>query len=1036
MKKLSIFLMILLLTAARSFGQGAVTFTLVTAPCDSNGVLVAHIPAGGTLPYRFYWTGGTTTGSAYHSGVHAYNDTLYHYTGGNVSVSAYDSLSSTYDTGSYHSTAPLSIAFNPVAPFCGASGTASVTVTGGTAPYSYYWIDMSTGTVAATTNPATIPSGLYGINVVDAGGCVFGTFGGYSLVDSISSTPTYSVSVTSTVASCTNGTATATIGSGGSGVAPYAYMWSNGATSSSITGLIMGSYNVTVTDALGCVAMGYAYISQTPSITVSTTPTPTTCLEDNGAAIAFGSGGMAPYSYVWGTGATTQSISGLTGGYYEVNVTDANGCIGTGYAYVSTSTPIVATYTSTASLCTSATGTATLSLTGGTPPYNDTFFTSPIQTGLTATGLAPGTYYFRVVDGVGCIRTGSVVVPPVDAMYGGFSATAALCTLSTGSLTVDVSGGVAPLTYSWAGGGTTNTISSRPAGYYSVTVTDANSCVISLTGNIPDYSPVTISSLSTPASCIFSSDGSILATAFGGTSPYTWSTSTTGASTSLSGLGTGEYWVSVTDASGCYASAYNYVGYNAAATSCYCTIKGNIYYDINDNCTRDAGEPPIHNIQVYCSGIGYTYTDDSGNYSFLVPSGTYTVTETVLSYYPLSSCQVNNIVVTASASSGCIIPVDFANSVNPIHSMHISTWDYYPPVPGNTYTQAVIISNEGTGTETNVLSGYKTDGQLLAPTISPAGNFVMDSSTWYTTTGGTALSMAAGTSQAYYMSYAVPTYVPLSTSVLFKDSVAYQAPMSNWLLDYSPWDNVNYFTTTVVSSYDPNFKVVAPKGTGPDGDITVNDSVLEYMVHFQNTGTYMAQNIMIIDTLDPNLDWATLTPVYQSAPCQIDLSTTGVVKFMFNNIDLPYLNAYTTISSSGMLTYTIKQRHGLAMGTQFKNKASIYFDYNAPIVTNTTLNTLEPPTSVANVATPGEFFTLYPNPASNNYSLKINSKSAGKAMIVVSDLTGRAVISKSVLVTSGVQTFTESTNGLSAGVYFVSITLDGALQTQKLVVLR
>ena len=260
--------------------------------------------------------------------------------------------------------------------------------------------------------------------------------------------------------------------------------------------------------------------------------------------------------------------------------------------------------------------------------------------------------------------------------------------------------------------------------------------------------------------------------------------------------------------------------------------------------------------------------------------------------------------------------------------------------------------------------------------------------------------------------------------------------MSNWLLDYSPWDNVNYFTTTVVSSYDPNFKEVAPKGTGPDGDITVNDSVLEYMVHFQNTGTYMAQNIMIIDTLDPNLDWATLTPVYQSAPCQIDLSTTGVVKFMFNNIDLPYLNAYTTISSSGMLTYTIKQRHGLAMGTQFKNKASIYFDYNAPIVTNTTLNTLEPPTSVANVATPGEFFTLYPNPASNNYSLKINSKSAGKAMIVVSDLTGRAVISKSVLVTSGVQTFTESTNGLSAGVYFVSITLDGALQTQKLVVLR
>jgi uncharacterized repeat protein (TIGR01451 family) len=325
---------------------------------------------------------------------------------------------------------------------------------------------------------------------------------------------------------------------------------------------------------------------------------------------------------------------------------------------------------------------------------------------------------------------------------------------------------------------------------------------------------------------------------------------------------------------------------------------------------------------------------------------------------------------------------------------------------------------------------------LLAPSMTPSGVFVADSATWYTTGGGSGLSLAAGASQAFYMNSTVPTYVPLGTSVVYKDSVAYAAPMSNWLADYSPWDNVNYFTTTVVASYDPNFKEVSPKGTGAQGYITVNDSVLEYMVHFQNTGTYMAQNIVVIDTLDANLDWKTLTPVYQSAPCQVDLSTAGVVKFVFNNIDLPYFDVYHELSSCGMLTYTIKQRPGLSIGTQIKNKASIYFDYNAPIVTNTTLNTLWYPTEVAKVAETEGFFSLYPNPAANAYSIKTNTDADGKAVLSVADLTGRTVATTTMQVSRGTQVFNQSTNGLAAGVYFVTLSLNGATQTQKLVVIK
>jgi uncharacterized repeat protein (TIGR01451 family) len=279
---------------------------------------------------------------------------------------------------------------------------------------------------------------------------------------------------------------------------------------------------------------------------------------------------------------------------------------------------------------------------------------------------------------------------------------------------------------------------------------------------------------------------------------------------------------------------------------------------VNNNCTQDAGEPGIPNIQIYCSGIGYTYTDATGHYSFKVPSGSYTISETVLAFYPLSGCQSNAIPVTAVASAGCIHTVDFANLINPIHDMHISTWDYNYAIPGHAYTQVSVVSNDGTVTEGSILAGYKTDGQLFAPSFVPTGIF-SGTSYWYNS--GTFPSLNPGFAQALYMNYTVPTSIPLGTDVVTKDTVAYTAPMAtNWLADYSPWNNVNYNHTFTVSSYDPNFKEVNPKGSGPTGLITSSDSILEYMVHFQNTGTWVAENVVVIDTLDNNLDWTSLKP--------------------------------------------------------------------------------------------------------------------------------------------------------------------------------
>ncbi|MFI5195572.1 MAG: T9SS type A sorting domain-containing protein [Chitinophagales bacterium] len=1030
MKKLFL-LALLAILACRSFAQ--ITFTLVANPCDTNKILVVHYPVCTFSPSLISWSPGTFSGAVTHNSVIGPTDTLYNYPGGYAHVAIENSCY--MDSGTYYLAPSFSFTFAPIPAYCGTIATTSVTVTGGTPPYSYSWYDYS-GTVG-TTNPITLPSGLYGILIVDAAGCMCGTINfPYGPSDTLQPITTYSVTTTSTDANCTNGTA-AVVGIPSGAVPPLNYLWSTGATSPSLSGLVMGSYNVTVTDALGCVAYSSAYINQLTTINVNTTPTPATCIANDGAIIGFGSGGTPPYTYLWSNGATTQSQTGLPASSLYLTVTDANGCIGNGYGYISASTPITVTYSSTPSLCISSTGTATLAISGGTAPYTDTFYTVPLQTAVTASNLAPGTYSFHVVDALGCVQDGAVVVPPIDILNLGFTTTAALCTLSNGSMSVAPTGGVSPYTYSWSTGATTPGITSKPAGWYTVTVTDNNHCAKTKTDYLPFTSPVTVGVSSTPASCIFVNDGTASAIGLGGTSPYSYHWSNGGATATISSLATGPYWVDVTDASGCTADNYDYVGYNALDSTCFCTIKGVVFYDINGNCIQDPGEPGINNIQVYCSGIGYTYTDASGAYSFIVPAGSYTISQTVLAYYPLAACQLNNIPVTTAAGIGCVHTVDFADAINPIHDVSISTWDYTYAVPGNTYTQACLVSNNGTTTESNILGGYNTDGQIFSPTFLPSGIFTAGATYWYNTSGGSGLSLTPGSNQLFYIDYNVPTFIPLGTNLVFKDTVAYAAPMSNWLTDYSPWNNVNYFTTPVLAGYDPNFIEVSPKGYGANGNITISDSILQYMVHFQNTGTYQAQNIAVIDTLDPNLDWTTLRPVYESStPCKITLSTNGIVKFTFNDINLPPASSQP-VTSNGMFTYTIKTRHGLPMGTQFKNHASIYFDYNAPVKTNTTLNTLWWPESVTTVGSvTNNSFAIYPNPAGPTFNAIINSDEAGDANMNISDITGKVLMNKTITMHKGTQTITTDASQLAPGIYFVTFNNHGKVQTQKLVIMR
>ncbi len=194
------------------------------------------------------------------------------------------------------------------------------------------------------------------------------------------------------------------------------------------------------------------------------------------------------------------------------------------------------------------------------------------------------------------------------------------------------------------------------------------------------------------------------------------------------------------------------------------------------------------------------------------------------------------------------------------------------------------------------------------------------------------------------------------------------------------------------------------------------------MVHFQNLGTYFAQNIVVVDTLDSDLDWQSLRPVYSShKPASIEISEQGVLKYTFKNINLP-AEMHDAINSNGMFTYTIKTKRNLPLGTKFRNTAAIYFDYNEPVITNTTINTLYQPTGIDNPATKDQLsFTIYPNPAKTGCSISLINKTAASVSLSIADISGRVLQSKTVKLQTGKQVISVDTDVLIAGVYFVTL---------------
>lgn len=423
-------------------------------------------------------------------------------------------------------------------------GSAIAEVTGGTAPYSFAW---SSGTVDNDTL-ANIPAGNYMVTVTDASSCI--VINNFDITEPAA----LAITVNSTDILCNGDSSGSAMANVSGGTTSYSYNWSNGATTQSITGLVAGSYFVTVTDGNNCVISDSAIITEPASnLSLFFNHIIPYCNGDStGSITATANGGTQPYSYNWSNGATTQNISGLTAGVYTLTLSDNNGCSIVRNDTLIDPIAIVANISNFTNVtCFGGNdGSATVSVSGGYAPYVFSWNTVPPQSTNSVSGLTAGVYCVTVVDANICQSVTCVTITEPAVLDVQLTSGNPTCNgNSDGWVSATVTGGTPPYTYVWNNGSVTQDQYSLASGTYCVTVYDSNACMANACVTLTE--PAALSVSLTPTGDDGSCNGSIATSVTGGNPPYTYSWSNAGTTQDLTGLCAGVYTVTITDASGC-----------------------------------------------------------------------------------------------------------------------------------------------------------------------------------------------------------------------------------------------------------------------------------------------------------------------------------------------------------------------------------------------------------------------------------------------------------------------------------------------------
>lgn len=431
-------------------------------------------------------------------------------------------------------------------------------------------------------------------------------------------------------------------------------------------------------------------------------------------------------------------------------------------------------------------------------------------------------------------------------------------------------------------------------------------------------------------------------------------------------------------------------------------VTGKVYLDNNGNCIFDAGDTPEVNIIVLADdGAGnssFANSDVNGDYSFVLPAGpTYNITclnyNTSQRNLSITCPASGNYPITGIPSSG----LDFAFSCPNGFDLTASVYAYClrPGFIDGVYaTVSNLLCNTPAGT--------------LQITFPPDLTPLPDSANSYTIAGNTiTFSFNAG---GNYWSLHIPVQVNINAVIGSNQCII--ANVSPVIGDADPANNIVSFCTPITSSFDPNDKKVSPAGIGPQGFIRPATDLV-YTIDFQNTGTASAVNIYLLDTISPLLDLTTLKVLGSSHPVVTSILTGNILRFTYNNINLPDSNS-NEVESHGYVSYRLSQKNALPNLSEIRNTAAIYFDFNAPVITNTTLNTIDNFLSTPTLVVGNE--EVSPNPANESALITFEGNSNRTVQIINS--LGELVLT----INTNDQSINIPTSKFANGIYSIIIT--------------
>lgn len=470
--------------------------------------------------------------------------------------------------------------------------------------------------------------------------------------------------------------------------------------------------------------------------------------------------------------------------------------------------------------------------------------------------------------------------------------------------------------------------------------------------------------------------------------------------------------------------------YNSNGCNSYWNISGKAYFEDSPNCLFDLEDIRQSNehIMLFKDGIlqQQIFTRGEGFYSFdLLDTGNYSVQIDTSDLSFQLFCPINNSFNdTITSTDSLFYDNDFSLICK--QNFDVGCWSI-----------SAIGFRSGRQTFLNLQVGDIANfyGVHCANGVSGSVTIILDGPISYvspavgallpTSIMGDTIIYTVADFGAINMSTAFNMIVLTDQSAVIGRPVCITVSVLPIVGDNNSANNVLTHCFAVRASFDPNEKEVYP-----DGDIEESgDRWLTYTIHFQNTGTAPAEHIYITDTLNQNLDLSTFRLLAYSYQPFVQILEGGIAKFNFPNINL--IDSTTDEPMShGYVQYKIKLKNSSGVGAQIRNTAYIYFDFNSPVKTNTTLNTITTATGIASLSNLESSIEVFPNPSKNEFTVFDSRFSMGKKIsLKLFDALGKEVLSE-MMRSSRYQLHTSD---LHSGIYFLKIESENGVVMKKLV---